>query len=143
MWTFLNSPFALTIMSLFFGAFVSSRLSHTWQKRKIRYELQVALVKRFSLLFQKYIRILESKNMNKLAGEYFDEIHAELNSIALESRVVFKTITIGKKINDLIAKMANARNLTLNTNKDTDKKLIEIHQLYSKLSIRLQQELVG
>ena len=143
MWTFLNSPFALTLMSLLFGAVVSSRLSYRWQKRKVRYELQMALVKRFSLLYQKYIRILESKNTDKLAGDYFDEIHAELISIAMESKVVFKNPTLGKHMDDLITKLANARNLLLNTNKKLDKKLAEIHDLYAKLSVRLQQELVN
>ncbi len=143
MWDIINSRIVLALTTLIFGAFVTSKISYNWQKRKLRYELQVKHIQRLTLIYQKYFRLLRSENVEKLSNDYFDELHTEFLSLANQNRILFRKGQYADELHVIITKFTSIRDRILKgRKKDFSKLLVEIQEQFDETFSNLQLEII-
>jgi len=142
-WELLNQPLSITIVSFFLGSFLASYISAKWQKHAQRHSVRLELMRDMLKCYQEYMRFLRRKDMtNDDLQHEFDRLHPELVSKAKMVKVLYNS-NIGKRMEDLTQKMANAHNLKKQDNQEkVVEKCKEIYQLADDIFETMYHDLI-
>jgi hypothetical protein len=106
-WQILNSPFALTTITLLWGGIAACAISARWQRRAQLHAGQVQYAKEIMGLYQSYVRRVNGQTEG-LNGERMDELHSQMLSQAKLARFLFGDPRVGEAWKIVASGLADA-----------------------------------
>lgn len=126
-WTIVNSPLVLTILTLLWGSVVASWIAALWQKRNHHHELKLQYTREIVDSYQEYIRLIRGNKKTTKAD--FDVTHAAVMSRAKIIGYLFDNKEIGRLWVTVVDKLSSVFDLKLKSRNQSlvEKSLVDIY----------------